>query len=407
MADEASIKSAGAGETDAPAEHLGIEELLKDAQAKITVISEIVEKTKTASTDVGEAQKKMAAVLSDAQTKLADIVSAATQAVAAKTKITDEQAVIATKSDHIEKAQQHADAVRGNLDRALTAATQQATAAEGQNARAKTAADSSTGILAEIQKSKGSAETDSAAIGTSRKKAEESTTLIKGLADKATTVETRIAEYEKRLAELESQCASQLKTITDLLPGATSAGLAHAFDDRRETFLKPHDRWQWLFVGSVLAIIGFTVSGFWSLYHGGATPAIAGTATAGVVTTPAWDEVLRMWLLRLPVVGALVWLALHSSRESALAKRLEEDYGYKAAIAASFLGFHKQMAEIGSAAGTNKPLAKLCEDTLTTIASPPGRIYDSHKLTITPTDQLTDVAKGAAQIANAVRTPQK
>ena len=100
------------------------------------------------------------------------------------------------------------------------------------------------------------------------------------------------------------------------------------------------------------------------------------------------------------MAAALVWLALHASREAALAKRLEEDYGYKAAIATSFLGFHKQMTEIGSAAESNKPLAKLCRDVLTTMASPPGRTYEKHKLTITPADQFTDAAKGAGKIFN-------
>lgn len=76
----------------------------------------------------------------------------------------------------------------------------------------------------------------------------------------------------------------------------------------------------------------------------------------------------------------MVWLALHASREAALAKRLEEDYGYKSAIASSFLGFHKQMAEIGSAAESNKPLAKLCGDVLTTMASPPVK-SSTHKRT--------------------------
>jgi hypothetical protein len=141
-----------------------------------------------------------------------------------------------------------------------------------------------------------------------------------------------------------------------------------------------------------------TITGLWALYHGGTGGA------GGAATTPTYDEVLRMWLSRLPVVAALVWLALHASRESALAKRLEEDYGYKSAIAASFLGFHKQMAEIGSAAETNKPLAKLCGDTLTTIACPPGRIYDSHKLTVTPADEITDAAKAAVNLSNAAKS---
>jgi hypothetical protein len=92
---------------------------------------------------------------------------------------------------------------------------------------------------------------------------------------------------------------------------------------------------------------------------------------------------------------------LHASHESALAKRLEEDYGYKAAIAQSFEGFQKQMAEIGEEAAAGSPLAKLCEDTLSTIASPPGRIYDKHQLTATPVKEAKELAVEAKQLATA------
>ena len=301
--------------------------------------------------------------------------------------------MIATKSDHIQKAQEHADKVRADLDRTLTAATQQATASEAQKSNAETAAKNAAELLAEIRIVKGTVETESAKVVSARKTAEESAALTKGLADKSTEVEERIAAYEKRLAELETQCADQLKTIVGLLPGATSAGLAHTFDERRQTFVKPHDRWQWVFVGSVLAIVGLAITGLWHVYNAG--------------TAPTYDELVRLWLARLPIAGALVWLALYASSESALAKRLEEDYGYKSAIASCFEGFRKQMSEVGKDVTSSSPLAKLCGDTLTTVAAPPGRIYDKHKLTVTPTSELTEVAKAAVDVVNAAKPGTK
>lgn len=362
--------------TDAAA---SADELLMNAQRVMGEITQLAETVKAAALAATESQRLTAAALSDAQTKVADITTVATQAVAASTQITDEQAVIATKSDHIQKAQEHADKVRGDLDRTLTAATQQATEVEGQKSRAQSAADAAAELLTNIRTSKGAVETDAAAIVSARETATESAAQTKALADKAVTVEERISAYEKRLADLESQCATQLQTITELLPGATSAGLAHDWDKRRQSFLAPSKRWQWLFVGSVCVIVLLTAQGLWHIYQ--------------TETALTYDELLRLWLSRLPVVGALVWLAMYASRESALAKRLEEDYGYKSVVASTFLGFHRQMSEIGTAAASNLPLAKLCEDTLKTIASPPGRIYDKHKLTVSPTADLTDVAK--------------
>jgi|SRR5208282_5486166 hypothetical protein len=376
-----------------PTVSFSLGEIMQTARTEMGEISQYRDTAKAAAASATESQKLTATILTDAQAKLAEISTAATQAVAAKTKITDDQAVIATKSAHIQGAQEHADKVRADLDRALTAATQQVTAAEAQTSNAKTAAGDATKLLTDIQAAKASVESDAAKVATARKTAEESAALTMGLADKSTKVEERIAAYEKRLAELDTQCAAQLKTIVGLLPGATSAGLAHAFDERRQTFVKPQDRWQWVFVGSVLAIVGLAITGLWHVYNAG--------------TTPTYDELVRLWLARLPIAGALVWLALYASRESALAKRLEEDYGYKSAIASCFEGFRNQMSEIGKDVATGSPLAKLCGDTLTTVATPPSRIYDKHKLTVTPTSELTEVAKAAVDVVNAAKPGTK
>ena len=315
------------------------------------------------------------------QVRLLEVNAAAASILAASTKATDEQAVIAEKSAHIQSAQEHADKVRVELDKAITVASQQATEAEGQRTRAQTATDSVVELLAAVHAHKATSEADIKSISDAKDVAKAASVTTKALSDKAETIEERVAGYEARLAELENQSKLKLETITGLLPGATAAGLAHAFDDRRKTFLNPATRWQWLFVGSLTSLVFLALSGLWNVYHAG--------------SPLGWDELARLWLARAPIAGALVWLALHASRESALAKRLEEDYGYKAAIAASFLGFQKQMADIGASAAEGSPLSKLCADTLSTIASPPGRIYDKHKLIVTPTGELASAAAKA------------
>ena len=382
-------KTASSGST----ESLNVEELLKDAKSGVASITGLVETVNVAATTASEYQKLIATALIDAQAKLVEITSAAAQAVAAKTQIVADQGVIATKSDHIEKAQEHADTVRANLDRELTAAKQQATEAEGQKSRAQSAADTSTDLLTGVRTTKGAVDKDSEAVAAALKTAEQSAAVTKSLAEKSVTVEERIAAYESRLADLESQCAAQLKTIVGLLPGATSAGLAHAFDERRQTFLQPQRKWERLFIGSVAAIVVLAVVSLLQIFFGD--------------YTLHYDEVLALWLSRLPVAGALIWLAMHASHEAALAKRLEEDYGYKSAIASTFLGFHKQMSEIGSSSADNEPLAKLCTDTLNTVASPPGRIYEKHKLTVSPAGELKQVAQTLGGAANVEKVAPK
>jgi hypothetical protein len=375
-----------------------VDAALTEAQDALAAINQYLESAGTSAAAAKESQTQAATVLADTQSKLAEISSAATEATAAQTKIVDLQTVIAAKSEHIEDARMHADKVRADLDGTLTEAKQQATEADSSKTRAQAAADGAAQILAAIQTTKGSAETDADAIGKAREIAEESAEITKGLSDKAGTIEGRVAEYESRLSDLQGQCVERLKTIDSLLPGATSAGLAHSLDKRRQTFLTPQKRWQAVFICSLLAIIAVAVNGLLHVYQ--------------MKIVPHYDELVRLWLARLPVAGALLWLALHASREAALAKRLEEDYGYKSAIASSFEGFRRQMADISVELQSDSPLAKLCGDTLTILAAPPGRIYDKHKLTVSPLDELresaktlTESAKPIADVAKTLKIP--
>ncbi len=376
-------------ESKSPNETIDVDEAR--AAAYMANIKESTETAKEAAREASESQRLTAKALADAQSKLTEINNAGVQAVAAMTKVVDEQAVIATKSDHIQNAQIHADTVRASLDRVLTTATQQATESEGLKTRTQAAADNAAQLLTEVRTVKGTVEADAEKVATTLADAEKSADLVKGLAGKSTTIETRIAEYEGQLADLKGKCAEQLKTIEGLLPGATSAGLAYAFDQRRQTFLEPKRKWEKWFVGSVVAIVLIAAISLLQVLLGKATP--------------TWDEIVLLYLTRMPVVGPLVWLAIYASHEVALAKRMEEDYGYKSAIASTFLGFHQQMAEIGSAASSNVPLSKLCNDTLSTIASPPGRIYDKHKLTVSPSRELKEAAETTGEMFKAGMRP--
>lgn len=310
--------------------------------------------------------------------KAEEIRALAAASLTARTQIQDDQSVIVAKSAHIQNAQEHADKVRAELDRVLTLATQQAVDAEGHKSRAQSANDTAAELLAGVRAVKATVDADSELISVAREQAKVSGQTLKSLAEKSEEIETRVDGYETHLLTLKDEAQSKLETINGLLPGATAAGLAHAFDLRRQTFLNPSTRWQWLFVGSVGALAVLALTGLLSAY--------------GKDGSIGWDELARLWIARLPIAGALVWLALHASREAALAKRLEEDYGYKAAVATSFLGFQKQMAEIGDKVQEGSPLSKLCADTLTTMANPPGRIYEKHQLTITPAGEVVNAA---------------
>lgn len=342
---------------------------------------------RAAAFEVADIKRQVQALLADAQGHLATLAEVISQATALKARATDDQAVIAMKSGHINDAQLHADNVRADLDRALTSAKQSATEAEGLRSRAQSAADQSAAVLADVRTAKASADAEAASAVRSQTTAEAAALACKTLADRSDAVEKRVAGYETQLEQFAVRCSDLLKTVEGLLPGSTAAGLAHAFDQRRQTFLQPHRRWQWVFVGSVLSIVALAGTGLWHFYHAS--------------TAPTYDELARLWIARLPIAAALVWLALHASREVALSKRLEEDYGFKSAIAACFEGFKRQVADTDTGVNPQSALAKLLNNTLATIAEPPGRIYAKHALTVSPAKELAAAAKAVTGVTNA------
>ncbi len=349
----------------------------------------------TTSTDIQadmDVTETVVAKMKKVKAALSEITSVQKQVLAIKTKIEDHQTVVATKSAHIEDARKHGDEVMSELDRELATARQLTAEAEGQKTRAQAVADELVKILVEVETRKNTVNAHAEEVSGALDEAEESADKVKVLAERSATIEKRLAEYEKgmteiqdrgksRLAELDDQGKILLKTIEGLLPGAASAGLAHGFAERRETFLQPRRNWEKVFVGSLIGIAVLAI-GNWLMFH---------------EATHVWSDTLLMWLARLPMAAPLILLAYHAAHEAALGKRLEEAYGYKVAMASSFMGFHKQLSEVGTDIATNA-LAKLYDNTLATIADPPGRIYDKHNLVATPGDLVAQVAKTVKEV---------
>jgi hypothetical protein len=378
--------------TAARAELSKLQEIFADAKSDrekivtmLTQVSELAASVKSQHDAVGAAALAVEKLSVDAKGKFDEVAAVATKALAASTQINDQQGVIAAKSAHIEDAKSHADKVRAELDRALTAATNKATEAEAITARTSATADGIAKLNDAAKSAKIEIDSNAAAIKKALETSTQDSQKTKSLADIALGTEERVNSYQTTLTDLHKKSQEKLAEIHSLLPGATSAGLAHAFDARGNKFTQPSKLWQVVFVVALVVLVIIAAIGLIEVY-------LAGNSLN-------YDGIIRLWLARLPIAGALVWLALYASREAALAKRLEEDYAYKAAISMSFQGFQQQMKAIQAEAKNDTPLGKLCSDTLATIASPPGRIYDKHKLTVSFSSELTEAIRAAVQAA--------
>ena len=372
---------------------LGLTEVVVKAQLSEVTKEALgqLENAKAAAEDAREQAKQLLAILESAKATFQEVSGIGTNVAGVNATVKAQHVAITATAGQIDAAQKHAEEVRGELDGVLSTAKRLATEAEASKLASETAKSSADIALAAIQQANISATAEAKAVADALATSKLASQKLKGLADKSETIEKRISDYESQLAELEQASRTQLEAITALLPGAASAGLASAFNQRRQTFLKPGMYWTILFVSSVLVLAIIAAFGLGETYWHPAQ-----------ITN---QQLLTRWLSRLPVAAALVWLAMHASRESALAKRLEEDYGFKASVAASFQGFQEQMSKIGATAAGNEPLTKLCDATLMEITNHPGRIYEKHALTVSPTMELLKAAHGVVEAAKAIKLP--
>ena len=357
--------SVKASENDAKNVLIQLNQILTDAKAALEKISESTPKFAAAATEVEMKRSAVAMAAAEAEVK---------------------RAAVATHAQQIDEAQKRATEVRGDLDSLLVSVKQTQAEAEGLKQSVESAKNSASQADADIVATKAAVDENAKAVTVALAASNAASAKTKGLANIAEGVEQRLKDYEAKLASLSTQCDDQLNAIKSLLPGATGAGLASAFDQRRQTFLKPSTRWQRIFVTSVIVLAVMALVSLLEVYR-----------HAAAMT---YQQVLVLWLSRIPFAAALVWLAMHASRESALAKRLEEDYGFKASVASSFQGFQEQMKIVGGFSAENEPLKTLCDATLAQITNPPGRIYEKHALIVSPT---TELLKAAQMVVDAVK----
>lgn len=372
----AATEGARAQALEASAQAIAALEASKAATAELTVLV-------TAAQATDAKAKESAGQIAGALESVRSLVGTATESAgrieALKAQAEQSAQVAATRSEHIEDGRKYVDAKRAEIDVLMNSAQLSANSAEGQHQSSKASADNIAALAASMQAAKASAEGNVEAISSARAAAEKHAAAAARLAEIAKVTEARVADYEAKLSAMQAAAETQRKTIDELLLGATNAGLASAFDARAKSFKKPEKAWQQAFLGSLLGLLLLALAEAWTF----------GTAAR----SPEWQELGRMFLHRLPFLIPLIWLAIHSARQSSFATRMEEEYAFKATISTSFEGYRRQMAELSRDLAPTSPLARLCADTLTTISTPPGLVYDKHRMDPTPGTAASDMVK--------------
>jgi uncharacterized protein YoxC len=226
-----------------------------------------------------------------------------------------------------------------------------------------------TQILSAIQQTEKGAKELSSTMETLKGKVDNWAKEIKELSEKSEKIKEGLNEREKKLNLLIENTDNTLKRVEDLLPGATSAGLASSFRQRKEDITKSKKYWVVGFVGSLIFLV-LMVS--WIIY--------AFTEHIGKVEW--WAYLLQ----RVPLTFPLIWLGWFFGRNYGHKIRLEEDYAFKESISRSFEGYKKQMQEVDPEVA----LPRLCDRTISILSETPLRVFERKTSDETPANSFLE-----------------
>jgi DNA repair exonuclease SbcCD ATPase subunit len=141
--------------------------------------------------------------------------------------------------------------------------------------------------------------------------------------------ETALEDKKNRGEQQEAEYAALMQKINDLLPGATSVGLAEAYRLQKDSFKWADIIWPVIFG---LAIAGIVLIG-----------ALSFSEVKNVVSL---EEVFARQIARLPFYLALVWLATFASKQQSQNKRLKQEYAHKETVSRSLEGYKREIGEL-------------------------------------------------------------
>lgn len=145
-------------------------------------------------------------------------------------------------------------------------------------------------------------------------------------------IEKRRNELSALYAESEQKIVALFKKIEDLLPGATSAGLASAYKELKDKFDSSIKNYTRAFIGSLILLI--LVSIFLSV------------VTGKFNEVQQWDEILKAFIFKIPFMLPFIWFAIFSAKRRSQYERLHQEYAHKEAFAKSYESYKKQLTEL-------------------------------------------------------------
>lgn len=178
------------------------------------------------------------------------------------------------------------------------------------------------------------------------------------------------AEYNQVKIDWEKEFTSLKYQIESLLPGALSAGLSQAYEEKKNYEIGEIKSANNIFYR---AIIGLTcISVFPVILY--ITLLVLGHRTVEQVAYLAPNVFLAM----LPIYIPCLWVAYSSDKKAKLSKRLSEEYAHKASISKTFEGISKQVSNISDNKMSEALESKLLFNLIQVSSENPGKLISDY-----------------------------
>jgi uncharacterized coiled-coil DUF342 family protein len=173
-------------------------------------------------------------------------------------------------------------------------------------------------------------------------------------------------QMEDFLKNQEDKFAEQFNEIKSLLPDATSAGLAAAYQQQKDSYTKPIQLWSAVFFATIGVM---TALGIYILYQHFTTTTAETTLNSALISL----------LKDLPFFIPTIWLAAFASKQQSQYKRLKQEYAFKETNAKSFHGHKEQIERLMKDSGADKELlSQLVAQLVIITAQNPSNTLDSN-----------------------------
>jgi len=213
--------------------------------------------------------------------------------------------------------------------------------------------------------------------------------------DKFNEQQATLIAYKLDKWGLEHASASQ--KIKDLLPDAMTAGLCHAFSEKRKYEItsgsKLSNIFNWSIFGLVIvSLIPFGINAY--LLN-------LGKSLEAVIT-----DMPRLLTAIIPLYIPLLWLAYSSNKKANLSKRLVEEYTHKEVLSKTFEGLSNQIESIEDDSISNELRIKLLFNLLDVCAENPGKLISNYNTSDHPLiDALETSSKLSASLSKLEKIP--